>query len=674
MKRLTLVLAALLVALTLQAKPVDPAQLLRAAQQVLQRSDVVDVTPAAFSDCRLFVGSDGTGFVLISDDDCVRPLLGYSLTDVFPVEGLPEHVRAWVEGYSREIASVKALDAAPSQRAADEWDQLLGDRQLRKTVTAVGPLVKSKWGQGDKYNNQCPYDTVSHKYCVTGCVATATAQVMRYWKHPEVGRGSHSYTHTQYGTLSAIYDTTYYNWSKMPSTFGTIVHANQIAAVSQLMYHVGVAVDMTYGTSASGGYTNPLGNVRRASAETALKEYFRYNPALFATYKEGYSDATWRALLDSDLEAGRPIVYDGYGPSGGHAFVLDGRDTLGLYHFNWGWEGQYDGFYTLDSLSPVSTVSFSQLNSAIVHIYPINVNDGVATLNAVSSDLSRGTVSGSGTYSVDSMRVLLLATAKPGYRFDHWRSGNTANPIITSPTNDLNDTAVFVPLHRDSVGYCRNNGVGYKNLTEQDSVEWGIRIPFDYFEGKQTLREVHFWTYSTMGPYHLRLYRGTVPEGEPFYADSLMGSGYGMDIYHIPEDLAIDFTDTTPLWVTIYAKGSIYPISYSHFTGTADGSWVRYDSVWQPIYEVLHVYGSWMLRAILDPSTHVGVADVVETPMQVSVKDRTVTAMAETPVSLYDVMGRRLSTALGGTLHCTVPAAGVYVLRAGATSKKIMVF
>ena len=674
MKRLILVLSAVLVSMTLQAKPVDPAQLLHAAQQVLQRSDVIDVTPATFNGCRLFVGSDGTGFVLLSDDDCVRPLLGYSLTDTFPVEELPEHVMAWIGGYSREIASAKALDAAPSQRAIEEWNQLLGGRPASKSVTAVGPLVKSKWGQGDKYNDQCPYDTVAQKRCYTGCVATSMAQVIRYWKHPEVGRGSHSYTHEKYGTLSAVYDTTHYRWNKMPTVFGTVVNSIQIASVSQLMYHAGVAVDMTYGPNGSGAHTNPLGNVRRASAETALKEYFRYNPALFTVYKEGFSDAEWRALIDGDLDASRPILYDGYGPSGGHAFVLDGRDTLGLYHFNWGWEGQYDGFYTLDSLSPMSTISYSQLNSAIVHIYPITVNDEVATLNAVSSDLSRGTVSGSGTYSVDSMRVLLLATAKPGYRFDHWKSGNPANPIITSPTNNLSDTAVFVPLHRDSVGYCRNNGIAYKNLTEQDSVEWGIRIPFDYFEGKQTLREVHLWTYSTMGPYHLRLYRGTVPEGEPFYTDSLMGSGYGMDIYHIPEDLAIDFTDTTPLWVTVYAKGSIYPISYSHFTGTADGSWVRYDSVWQPMYEALNVYGSWMLRALLDPSTHVGVADVVETPMQVSVMDRTVTAIAETPLSLYDIMGRRLATALGGTLRFTVPAAGVYVLRAGATSKKIMVF
>ena len=674
MKHRHLLLTALLLLTgSLQAKPVDPTLLLRAAQHVLQRTDVVDATPATFTDCRLYVGADGRGFVLLADDDCVRPLLGYSLEEGFFPESMPEHVAAWIEGYQREIASVKALGAAPSERACDEWHRLLGERVAKTTVTPVAPLMKTKWNQDSPYNSMCPYDSLSRTRCMTGCVATATAQVMRYWKHPATGRGSHSYNHATYGTLDAVFDTVTYNWMRMPNdlTSGVVTQA-RIDAVSQLMYHVGVAIEMTYGPTGSGAYTNPLGNVKRSAAETALKEYFRYNPSLYAAYKENYSDAEWRAIIDAELDAARPVIYDGYGVSG-HAFVLDGRDSLGHYHFNWGWGGWNDGYFTLDSLSPLSTSSFNLVNGALVQVYPITVNDEVATIDAVSSDPSRGTVSGGGTYPVDSMRVLLLATAKPGYRFDHWTNGNTANPIITSPTIDFGDTAVFVPMHRDSVGYCRRNAVGYKNLAEQDSTEWGIRIPFMYLEGKQRLREVQLWTYSTLGPYHLRLYRGTLPEGEPFYTDSLMGTGYGMDVYQIPEDLAIDFTDTTPLWVTIYARGSIYPISYSHYTGTPDGSWVRYDSVWQPVNEALNVYGSWMLLALLDPSTHVDIPDIVETPMQVGVMDRTVTVTAETPVSLYDVMGRRLATAQGGMLRCTVPAAGVYILRAGTTAKKIVV-
>ena len=674
MKRLIFTLAILLLTTAVQAKPVDPAVLLRGAQRVLNRADVIDVTPASFTACRLFTGSDGMGFVLLASDDCVRPLLGYATDEAFPTEGIPEHVMAWIDAYQRDIEYAVAIGVDQTPRAAAEWQWLLGARG-KAVTTAVKPLLKTKWNQSPYYNNLCPYDSAGNKHCVTGCVATAAAQVMRYWKHPAVGRGSHSYVHDKYGTLSAVFDTMHYEWNKMPNSLDMASQA-QVNAVAQLMYHAGVAVDMTYGPNASGAHTNPLGNIKRFSSETSLKEFFRYNPSLFTGYKEGYTDAAWRAMIDEDLDSLRPILYDGYGSSGGHAFVLDGRDTMGLYHFNWGWGGSANGYFTLDSLAPVSNATFSTLNSAVFHIYPIELNEATATINVVSSNPSRGTVSGSGTYSVDSMRVLLLATAKPGYRFDHWLSGNPANPIITSPTNDISDTAVFVPIHRDSVGYCRDNGIAYKNLTDEDSVEWGIRIPFDYLEGKQRLREVHFWTYEPAGPYYLHLYRGVTPDDSaPFYTDSLSAFGYGMNIYTIPESLAIDFTDTTPLWVTIYAKGSPFPISYSHFTGTVDGSWVRYNGVWQPMYEALHVYGSWMLRALLDPSTHVGVVDVVTgSPMDVCVVGRSVSVQAESPVALYDVMGRRLQASSTGMLRCTLPAAGVYIVRAGATSKKIVVF
>lgn len=676
MKRILTTLAVLLsTAVALQAKPVDPDVLFRAARHMLNRPDVVDATPASFTGCRLFCGSDGQGFVLLADDDAVRPLLGYSPDGTIDADRLPVSVAEWIDGYQRDIARAKELGLTPSARAAAEWAQLLGGRAPKAAVAAVEPLLKTKWGQGQHFNEWCPYDSAALQHVVTGCVATAAAQVMRYWKHPEVGRGSHAFDHPRYGHLEAHFDTAHYRWNKMPVTFTNITSASRVDAVSQLIYHVGVAVEMDYGVFGSGAYSNPLGNVRRASSETALKEYFRYNPGLFSGYKEGYTDAQWRAMIDADLDAARPVIYDGYGPSGGHSFVLDGRDTMGLYHFNWGWEGTANGYFTLDSLAPESDMSFSQLNSAIFRIYPITVNEGTSTVSLATANPHRGTVSGSGTYSADSLRITLLATAAPGYRFDHWTSGNPANPIITSPTLDYADTAVFVPLHRDSVGYCRANGIAYKNLTEEDSVEWGIRIPAAYLAGKERLREVHFWTYEASGPYHLRLYRGALPEGEPFYTDSLMAAGYGMNIYQIPESVGIDFADTTPLWVTIYAKGSPFPVSYSHYTGTDDGSWIRYGGQWAPIDRLLPFYASWMLRALLDPSTHVGVGPAAGIETACEVRGRTVgaTAPAGTPLALYDVQGRCLGRAVG-SLSVRVPAAGIYVLSApGATPRKVVV-
>ncbi len=673
MKRILTTLVLLLPVLV-QAKPVDPADLIRVAQHVLQRTDVVDITPARFTECRLYTGTDQRGFVLLAADDCSRPLLGYSLDEGFVTDSIPRHVMAWIDGYQRVIASLCEAGLSPAPEVAGEWQRLLSDTvRFKATGRPVGPLLTSRWDQGVGYNDSCPYDSGAHANCLTGCVATAGAQVMYYWKHPALGRGSHTHHTEKYGDLTVHFDSTHYDWEHMGSIAGSTASMSRRRAVAQLIYHYGVAVDMSYTPGGSGANSNPLGNVKRASSETALKEYFRYNPGLFTAYKEGFSDAAWEAMIDEELDAQRPIIYDGYGPSGGHAFVLDGRDEQGLYHFNWGWGGTGNGFFTLDSLSPLADASFSNLNAAIFRIYPIEIESPTVTMNMESADPSRGTVSGSGVYSTDSMRIVLLATAKPGYRFDHWRSGNPANPIITSPTRDLADTAVFVPIHHDSVGYCRNNGIAYKNLTEQDSAEWGIRIPYDYLAGKQRLREVHFWTYEAAGPYHLRLYRGEVPDGEPFYTDSLMATGYGMNIYSIPEELSIDFADSAPLWVTIYSKGSPYPISYSHYTGTPDGSWVRYNGVWQPMYQAKYVYGSWMIRALLDPSTHVGVPEVEVSDINVSTLGRMITVEADSPVSVYDIMSRRLHTSLSGCLRCTLPAAGIYIVRAASSSKKIAI-
>lgn len=673
MKRLIALLTLLLPAL-LPAKPVDPADLVRAAQQVLRRSDVVDVTPSRFTECRLFAGSDGRGFVLLAADDCARPLLGYSLREAFPTDSIPLHVMAWIDGYQRVIAAHRAAGRAPAPAVAEAWRSLLdGSAAPKAAGSPVGPLLTTRWDQGTGYNDSCPYDSGARARCVTGCVATAGAQVLKYWNHPAVGRGSHAYQAGKYGELAVRFDTTHYDWAHMGNNGGSTAPMARRRASAQLIYHYGVAVDMDYSPSASGANSNPLGNTVRASSETALKEYFRYNPGLFTAYKEGFSDAAWHSLLDAELDASRPVLYDGYGPVGGHAFVLDGRDAQGLYHFNWGWGGNGNGFFTLDSLSPNDQMSFSILNSAIVRIYPVDIEGPTATLDVVSADPARGSVSGGGTFPTDSMRVLLLATAAPGYRFDHWTSGNPANPIITSPTADLADTAVFVPLDRDRVGYCRPNGIAYKNLTDSVRSEWGIRLPAERFAGKERLRQVQFWTYEASGPYLIRVYREAVPT-TPLFSHSLTTTGYGMHTVDLPAGVDIPLDGDEPLWITVTADSLPFPISYSHYTGIDDGSLIKLDGQWQPIYHRLPLYGTWMIRAVMDPAFEVGVPAVADEPLEVSVAGRRVSVAAapHATVALYDVQGRCLA-AHKARLQFTVPLPGVYVVRCGAASRKVIV-
>ena len=188
---------------TAMAKPVDVSTAARVATQVLKK-EVVDATPKHFTECYLFVGADGKGFALVAADDCVRPLLAYSMDGAFDPGQMPDGVSAWIDGYQRETAAVVAAGIAPSAKVQAMWKGALG----AKNGNSVAPLMTTRWGQAPYYNQYSPYDSIDSTRCPTGCVATAMAQIMRYWEYPAIGWGSHTYSHPRYGTLSATFDTT----------------------------------------------------------------------------------------------------------------------------------------------------------------------------------------------------------------------------------------------------------------------------------------------------------------------------------------------------------------------------------------------------------------------------------------------------------------------------------
>ena len=345
------------------AKPVDPAVARVAAAHLLQKA-VFDATPASFTECYLFVGADGKGFALIAADDCVRPVLGYSLSGTFPTSKLPDHILGWIEAYELNIRTLRELGITESDQVRAEW-QMLAETKFRTVRdTTVGPLMTTQWNQSPLYNQMCPMRLSDSALSVTGCVATAMAQVLKYWNHPAVGRGSHSYSHPDFGMQSAQFDTTHYDWAHMPDRLSWNTPQQEIDAVAQLMYHAGVAVDMNYSPESSGAYVAASSSNTGISAENAFKEFFRYNQALFSAYRPNYTDAQWNALLTTELNASRPVMFSGTDGRGGHAFVLDGYDSLGFYHVNWGWGGYCDGYYTFDSLSPsASGIGGNESNS-----------------------------------------------------------------------------------------------------------------------------------------------------------------------------------------------------------------------------------------------------------------------------------------------------------------------
>lgn len=330
----------------------DKATSASLATRVLNKA-VVDATSSQFTGLHLFVGADGKGFAPIAADDCIRPVLAYSPDGTFDPATMPEHVAGWINGYQQEIASVVEAGGTPSPKVAQEWERW-SKGTVRSGTTWVDPLMTSHWAQNPIYNYYCPYDTVLWARSVVGCVATAMAQIMRYWQWPEVGYSSHSYEWSYYGTLSADFENTYYNWEHMPDSLSVACTNEEKDAVATLMYHAGVAVDMMYHPDGSSAYTASTGNLDFPCAENAYKTYFRYNPMLQSRHKSAYSDTEWDVLMRAELDAGRPVHYGAAEPyiHAGHSFVIDGYDSLGMFHVNWGWGGPCNAWYLIDSLAP----------------------------------------------------------------------------------------------------------------------------------------------------------------------------------------------------------------------------------------------------------------------------------------------------------------------------------
>ena len=599
MKRVILTLSLLFVlVVTAVARPVD----VQRARQLVEEhffAPALCVSPAEWTELYVFVPTQGNGFVIVSADDCARPVLAYSYSSAFPVDNMPAHVAAWIDGYRHELADLRKAGATPSAAVQRLWQQ-----PKSGVLPVVEPLMTTIWNQAPLYNAMCPYSVTDSAHAVTGCVATAQAQVMKYWNHPAKGHGRHFYVSYNFGGLAVDFDTLY-QWDSMPDALGWGSSATQIHAVAQLMYHVGVAIEMGYGVNSSGAYIMAYGSYNMPSSERSLREHFRYSPTLYAAWKQSYNDADWDSLIRNDLVHGRPVLYAGHDSAGGHAFVLDGCDSIGMFHVNWGWGGWYDGYYTTDSLSPGAggiggnaTYTFNMNNAALFGIQPSYGNDTVAVVNVVSADSTMGTVSGSGSYAAYEDTLFVKATANPGYRFAGWKSGNTANPLNFVINGDFTDTALFVPLGRDTLAYCGNHySTGWRD-DYSTVTEWGIRIPATLRNELRSLAAVQLFV-PTGGYYTLSVYYG-----ENIHDDNrIYQHQYDLtDVLGWTElvlDSALVLLGDEPLWITFsFTAVSVFPAASSYYTGVSDGSWYRLPQGWVP-FDGQGIYMSWMIRAIL---------------------------------------------------------------------------
>lgn len=284
------------------------------------------------------------GFVIVSGDDRAKEILGYTDNGSFDINRIPDNLKYWLSCYEKEI---ELLKKQPDLNLSTTITLPL--RVESGTSLEVQPLLGNiKWNQHEPYNLNCPLvNTESgQERCIIGCVATAMAQIMRYHRWPEKGSGSNSYTTKTLGiALSEDFSNIYYDWDNMSETYNSLSSVNQNNAVAKLMYHCGVSVNMDYNPDGSGS--------NNAYAAQAFIGHFDYDSNIQVVSRSYYTEYEWIDLLKTELNASRPVFYRGsIEDLTGHAFVCDGYDSNNLFHINWGWGGEGNGYYEISALNP----------------------------------------------------------------------------------------------------------------------------------------------------------------------------------------------------------------------------------------------------------------------------------------------------------------------------------
>ena len=289
----------------------------------------------------VFANGEDKGFTIVSGDDRMPEVVGYSAQGTYDPDHLPANYVGFMKAYQETVEALLKGDAQVSGGLAEvrQW------RAERAGTAAVAPLLGGiKWNQRAPYNNMCPlYEGTNRS--VTGCVATAMAQVMMYYQYPkELKTTIKAYNTQTYGIqIPEISSGATYDWDNMLPDYSKSDYSSaQADAVAKLMYHCGAAVKMNYGPS-SGANVTPI----------ILATYFGYDADLMQDLtRTVFTLQQWMTLIDNELKAKRPILYSGQSSDGGHEFVCDGSDGKGLYHINWGWGGYQDGYFDLTILQP----------------------------------------------------------------------------------------------------------------------------------------------------------------------------------------------------------------------------------------------------------------------------------------------------------------------------------
>ena len=315
----------------------------------------------------VFEPTNGEGFVLVSSQRSVAPVLGYSMTQKFDLTGAPDNLKSWLNNYDQHIKIAAAGRNRVDRKIEEQWSNLSTGVQMElRGARTAGPLLTTSWGQSPLYNQLCPKNGMGQQ-AVTGCVATAMAQIMKYWNYPAIGQGGIAVDDDDdasdgiAGVFSANISGTVYNWNSMPD----VIDANNWASIAQLMRDAGISVKMNYGTTESGAHSQEVPG--------AMQRFFAYQESQLLD-RDDFDDDEWEDMLRNSIDNGVPVYYDGTrkdaSGSHSHAWVCDGYNER-YFHMNWGWDGtRQDIWFLLDFLNGKEKSPYNYNQSAIFGIIP----------------------------------------------------------------------------------------------------------------------------------------------------------------------------------------------------------------------------------------------------------------------------------------------------------------
>ena len=428
MKKLLFLLLAFMSTIAVNAEQVSRQQALQKAQQFMPgkqfgeaRSFARTGSPVDKEPFYIFNAEGKNGFVIISGDDRTPSILGYAEQGSLEEDRLPDNMKWWLDNLARQIEAL-----GTSLKPANVTS-------TRSGMTAIAPLIQTEWNQGAPYNYMCPdgdyrdkgddgYDATN--LCVTGCVATAMAQVLYYWKWPNqcaaidsygLGYYDENWNFVETNRVKGIPATTF-KWNVMKTKYGYQETGEAADAVAELMRYCGQAVRMGYGVGASGANLSP----------SDLASVFNYSTNIRELDRDSYTTAQWEELVYGELSAEhpRPVLYSGRtSGNAGHQFIIDGYDGNGLFHMNWGWG--YSGSYSVLSLADPNTEhgiggssnngAFQYEQDALFGVKPAEVGEVmVPVLYGKLGDFLTKTYNRTGT-DVDFTDVTLKATVGSRY-------------------------------------------------------------------------------------------------------------------------------------------------------------------------------------------------------------------------------------------------------------------